>query len=482
VRAYLQLVLRSWRLALAALGLGLVYAGLVKLVDVQSSFSDGTGAAVFWPAAGVTVSVLILRPRREWPAYLAAIWISDALMSVESGAGVAVSIGYGAANALAPALSAALIARWLGDTPDLSQQRDLGVFLLAAACAGPLAGATLGSLWAGLIEAAPLWPRSGRWFVGDQVGVLIVAPLIISFARPAAAPLLKFSEGWTFAVLAAALAIVMPWHWSAQLGLPFFLIGVLGLVGMRMGTRAAAAGVFAVGVLVETLTAADRGPFATGGGFSGLIVAQAYLLTCAVSSLTAAALMTGLVRRDQLALHDGLTGLANRRLLLERLGQARKRLARNRGTIALAYADLDGFKAINDVHGHAAGDEVLVATAKRLTAAVRANDTVARLGGDEFVVLLDGVADDAALEQLLGRLETAVEEPIVLADETPVRVGCSLGCAVVREPGEGSEEILERADRAMYEIKRSRHAGVPAPPPGHRPALLRRQSGLGDDH
>jgi diguanylate cyclase (GGDEF)-like protein len=456
--------LGSWRLALAGLALALVNTGLAKLIDLEASFTGATSAVVFWPAAGVTVSVLILRPRREWPVYVVAIWLSDAALSLEGGSSLALAAGYGAANAVMPAVSAVAIARWLRRTPDLSQQHDLVVFFIAGACAGPLAGALIGSAWAWLIEGSPLWPRLGRWFLGDQVGVLIIAPLIISVARRPAEPLLRFSESWTFAMLAAALALVMPWHWSAQLGLPFVLIPVLGLIGIRMGTRAAAAGVFAVGVFVETLTGLDRGPFAAGGEFSGLVVAQAYLATCAVTSLTAAALMTGLVRRDEMALHDGLTGLANRRLLLDRLGQARRRLARSGGTLALVYADLDGFKQINDIHGHAAGDEVLVATAGRLSAIVRGNDTVARLGGDEFVVLLDVVEGESAVDQLLGRLDAAIEQPIALADGTSVRVGCSFGFALVRDADEPPEEILERADRAMYEVKRSRHAARrPAP-------------------
>jgi hypothetical protein len=116
--------------------------------------------------------------------------------------------------------------------------------------------------------------------------------------------------------------------WSAKLGLPFALIPVLGLIGMRLGTRAAAASACVVGALVETLTAARSGPFATDGAFNGLLVAQTYLATCAVSSLTAAALMTGLVRHEDMALRDTLTGLANRRLLIERLAQSRRRMAR----------------------------------------------------------------------------------------------------------------------------------------------------------
>ncbi len=98
---------------------------------------------------------------------------------------------------------------------------------------------------------------------------------------------------------------------------------------------------------------------------------------------------------------------------------------------------------------------MLTATAQRVSGVVRGNDTVARLGGDEFVVLLDDLADDAALHELMDRMTDAIEEPIVLNEGPTVRVGASLGSAVTRDPDEDPEEFLERADHAMYEVKRS---------------------------
>ena len=97
--------------------------------------------------------------------------------------------------------------------------------------------------------------------------------------------------------------------------------------------------------------------------------------------------MAGLLSRDQLARHDTLTGLANRRLLGERLSDACGRLAHHHGTVGLVYIDLDDFKGINDAYGHAVGDHVLVETARRLASVVRDGDTVARIGGDELAVV-----------------------------------------------------------------------------------------------
>jgi diguanylate cyclase (GGDEF)-like protein len=331
------------------------------------------------------------------------------------------------------------------------------VFIVLAACIGPAVGAAIGSIWPWLLGEATVWPLLGHWYLADAVGVLVVAPLIISVALPPARRLLKVSQSWTLAVLALALVVLMQANSSTDVAMQFkfVLIPVLALIGMRMGTRSAAAAVFAVGALIETLTALHLGPFADTEAFTGTLLAQAYLATCAIASLTVAALTTGLALREDLALQDNLTGLPNRRLLLDRLDRARARRARVPGSIALVYLDLDGFKQINDTHGHAAGDQVLIATSQRLSATVRGSDTVARLGGDEFVVLLEQLADEAVLHDLMERMTLAIGQPIALPDGVPVRVGASLGHAVMRDADEEPHELLERADHAMYEVKRA---------------------------
>ena len=159
-----------------------------------------------------------------------------------------------------------------------------------------------------------------------------------------------------------------------------------------------------------------------------------------------------LVRR---ALHDGLTGLPNRQLFLDRLRIAvvrRERPADAIGT-AVFFLDLDGFKAVNDSLGHEAGDELLVAVADRLRAAVRPGDTVARFAGDEFVVLADDVVSlDHSLE-LARRLRSSLDAPFTIAGER-VDVTVSIGLTVSFDDDAQAEEVLRRADAAMYRAKR----------------------------
>jgi diguanylate cyclase (GGDEF)-like protein len=159
-------------------------------------------------------------------------------------------------------------------------------------------------------------------------------------------------------------------------------------------------------------------------------------------------------RLAQDALHDPLTGVANRILMSERLGQALERMRRRASFPAVVVLDLDGFKQINDELGHAAGDELLVELARRLVASVRAEDTVARLGGDEFVLIIDQLSPTDDAEQVRARLERVFVEPFRLGDlSVPVRGSFGV---VVPAPDELSYEVLGRADVAMYEAKRAK--------------------------
>ncbi|MDP9497143.1 MAG: diguanylate cyclase [Actinomycetota bacterium] len=153
------------------------------------------------------------------------------------------------------------------------------------------------------------------------------------------------------------------------------------------------------------------------------------------------------------AVRDPLTGLANRTLLEERLRGTLSRDARTGGSTGLLFLDLDGFKAVNDRHGHAVGDAVLRAVAARLTAGVRPSDTVARLGGDEFVVLAEGTSREG-LTPLVERLRTSVGEPIRVGSLN-LEVGVSVGVAVSTAGEKDAATLLASADKGMYEAKRA---------------------------
>ena len=164
------------------------------------------------------------------------------------------------------------------------------------------------------------------------------------------------------------------------------------------------------------------------------------------------------VELEHQAFHDGLTGLANRLLLRDRIEHALARAARTNDSVALLFCDLDGFKGVNDTLGHDAGDELLCVAATRLHAIARAGDTVARLGGDELAVLLEGDGVDPGWARATAvRLREALSGPVMIAG-TPMVVTASIGIALCSAaPGErrriSAEELVREADVAMYNAK-----------------------------
>lgn len=155
---------------------------------------------------------------------------------------------------------------------------------------------------------------------------------------------------------------------------------------------------------------------------------------------------------QHMAMHDALTGLANRALVMERLGQLIAIANRCSRTIAVLFLDLDGFKLVNDGFGHEVGDDVLKTVAQRLLMRRRQTDTVARLGGDEFIVLLDNVDGHAELDHIAQSVVATVSLPIDVA-QSQVQVGVSIGVAVFPTDGRTPQALVNSADGAMYAAK-----------------------------
>jgi diguanylate cyclase len=154
----------------------------------------------------------------------------------------------------------------------------------------------------------------------------------------------------------------------------------------------------------------------------------------------------------QFAYHDELTGLPNRRLLVDRYNQAVSLAARRKRRVALLFLDLNGFKSVNDVHGHAAGDRILQQFASRLRECIRTSDTACRYGGDEFVVLLpelDGrESADAAAEKIRARLAVPY-----IVDDTEITVTASIGVAIYPVDGRAYGDLMRVTDASMYRDK-----------------------------
>ena len=156
-----------------------------------------------------------------------------------------------------------------------------------------------------------------------------------------------------------------------------------------------------------------------------------------------------------LAYHDRLTGLPNRALFFDRLHQVIATSSRGKKKAAVMFIDLDGFKAINDTHGHDAGDKVLQTVAQRFAGQVRKADTVARMGGDEFVIILHDVASKNDTVMVARKVLDVVGDAILLDSGEAVRVGASIGISLWPDHGVDMDNLLIAADRAMYQSKKN---------------------------
>ncbi len=159
-------------------------------------------------------------------------------------------------------------------------------------------------------------------------------------------------------------------------------------------------------------------------------------------------------RLRNVAMHDGLTGLATRMLVTDRLEQNIVQAARADSLVAVVYIDLDKFKPINDTLGHAAGDEVLKAVAKRMSEALRKSDTLGRIGGDEFIAVLSNIADSDSAVTTAEKLVQSLNGSIAVED-TEVHVGASAGVALYPEHGTTVTTLINAADHAMYDAKQT---------------------------
>lgn len=163
---------------------------------------------------------------------------------------------------------------------------------------------------------------------------------------------------------------------------------------------------------------------------------------------------------QHMALHDALTGLANRRYFDDVLGRSLSNADREGGHFGLVIVDLDQFKPVNDRYGHAVGDVVLKQVATRLLGMVRGGDFCARIGGDEFAIVVGGISVGSDLDQIAAKIRDALAEPLDVDDCPPIEIGASVGFALCPEDGNSVDSLVRVADHRMYRAKQLGKAGV----------------------
>ena len=431
-----------------------VYLALAQFViHLNDPVNLGAG---LWPAAGFTVAVLVKVPPRRWPWVLAGVFVAELGGDLAHGYPVDATLWWAAGNCIEPVVGAVLLRRWCWSSAQ-PPIRQLFRFLLAAVLIAPLVGSTVGSIGT-VFALGPhgwwhVWPK---YLVGDALGVLVIAPLLLWWGDHGSAR--GRAETATLMAALPAVSIVSFHGWSGiwVAGLPYLVIPLLTWAALRYGRRGAAASVFVVTMIANWSTATGDGPFALFGAPSGhaITLLQGFLIVAALSTFILAAIVEDLTDRTAVekelqiqASTDALTGLPNRTAMAPALADLE--LSGSAG-VGLLVCDLDHFKVVNDGLGHHAGDEVLVEVGRRLRTSVQADDLVARLGGDEFVVILDCGAVE--LDDLARRLIGAISDPLVLSNGTKLAPSISVGIAHA-EPGTFTTELLREADAALFRAK-----------------------------
>lgn len=240
-----------------------------------------------------------------------------------------------------------------------------------------------------------------------------------------------------------------------------------GVIANSTGSACEATGSSSGGAVRDWIGA----PMISPGGLTGVVAIQRNAVEFGYSEedlellqFVATQIASALERKDHearlrhMAHHDPLTNLPNRILFNDRLEVALCRARREREQLALLYLDLRDFKDVNDELGHAAGDDVLRETARRLKEALRESDTVARIGGDEFTALVSNIRGAGDVERIAAKLHEAVSAPLRLGDATRL-LTVDIGAAIYPEHGESADELLRNADADMYHTKRNGPAG-----------------------
>jgi len=455
-----------------------VYLLAWTALDVAASqFQAARDVSLWYPPPALDLVLLLVFGLRYTPVLLLNTISHTALVNPVGLDALHVA-AFGLITTAGYAGAALVLLRGVRVDPRLPTQRDV-LWLVVVACgAGPLfvAAAQVTLLCtAGVLRWSQL-PLlvAGHW-AGSATGIAMLAPVLLLAARrwpatrpagwpeawvsrpplPAGPPGLRVSRLELAAQLLVLTGAVYAAYASTAGALDYTYLVYVPLVwiAVRGGLRVAAPAVLLANIAAVAL---NGGRVPGQGG----IALQFGLVTLSLTGLLLGALVTqrrtDSERHRHEALHDPLTGLANRALFTDRLARATARAGRGpaRG-YAVLLVGLDNFRQVNDSLGQHAGDQVLVDVARRLQQAIRPVDSLARLGGDEFAVLVEELADPAEVEDITDGLLAVIDAPHQLADvPAPVVVSASIGSVLGRPGDPGSQDLLRDATVALHRAKR----------------------------
>jgi diguanylate cyclase (GGDEF)-like protein len=457
---------------IGSLGFGYALMGALGLL---LAVPPGYASAV-WPASGLALAALLAWGSRVWPgiwigSFLVNVWASYMAKDAIGSTSILIAASIAVGSTLQALLAALLLRKWVGVAKLFNAAPTTIAFAaIAAVCCfvastwGVVTLAIAGISNGGLAES---WRT---WWLGDFIGILVVTPAMMTWRQ-----LLPVdSRPWyvtetigTLVLLTAVTAFVF--YYQAPPGVVAYPITFLPLpflvwIACRTNPGGVAFALCLVSAIAVVATSGDAGPFARSSTNESLFFLQSFIGMTTLMGLTLAAAVCGqknatedlrklTLELQQLALTDELTALRNRRGFLLLADHAWRLARRARVRCLLMFIDVDGLKMVNDTHGHRIGDELLVDAAGVLTRCFRETDVIGRVGGDEFAIveLVDGVEPtDAGARRLQGQIDDFNR-----SSGKPYRLSMSYGLEELPATSETSlEELLSRADSAMYERKR----------------------------
>ncbi len=436
---------------------------------ILSRQSDGV--ATIWFTNGMLFALVIVRPRRVWLRYFLIGLLADTLADVLYGDPLRLAFGVSLANSVEVITSCFVLTYWFGSPFNLSKRRPLLGFLGVAVLGATAITSALGASWTLLfVQAGPWWQLFRTLYLGDVLGMAIIAPLVFILQRPG-----FFSMLWRRQLPRTLLLLTVPAITTALVfthsadPLIFIIFPALLLVVFRLGFPGAVLTIFIIAGIAIGLTVTGHGPLMLIVGANMLrriVVVQIFLAVALFTAFPVAALLEerkaledslqqSELRYRELANADALTGLANRRAFDERLEAEWHRAMRGKQPLALLLIDVDLFKSYNDIHGHVAGDECLRRIAKVIAATLQRNSDIAsRFGGEEFAIILPNT-------RLEGALAVAESMRQAVADMKQPHPGSPAGiktisigaAATIPCLDEASLSLLADSDHALYQAK-----------------------------
>jgi len=430
------------------------------------------GIATIWFSNGLIFALLITQPKQRWLAYFLAGLTADTLADMFYGDPFKLAFGVSVANSVEVVTSTLLLTRWFGYPLDLRQRRTLFGFLGITVIGATALTSALGAFWTLQLTSAPSWWQMFRtWYLGDMLGMAVIAPLIIMAQRPGFFAMFDRRElPHTLLALVAPVVVTTLVFTHNQDPLIFFIFPAFLLVAFRLGLPGTVVNILLVTLMAIGFTIKGHGPLMLIAGpnmlLHRIVVAQVFAAVAIFTMFPVAAILEekeGLKRSlaasearfRNLALKDELTGLPNRRAFNLQFAHEWEKAFAARESLGLIILDVDQFKQYNDVAGHPGGDACLRSIAQVVDRIAEATQAIpARIGGEEFALVLPDTTPERA--QVIAEsvrasvLDLALPHPATACGIQTV----SLGVAVRQPPNaEASMELIKFADQALYAAK-----------------------------